>query len=74
MVCSTSSCAVFAEGCRAGAGAIIGEVVADEATKGAIIGAVAGTAIAVATKGDQIVLPAGQRLRVRLTEPVTLEL
>lgn len=55
------------------AGAILGEVVADKAIEGAVIGAVAGAAVAVATKGDQIVIPAGTRLRVRLTEPVTVE-
>lgn len=55
------------------AGAVLGEVVADRAIEGAVIGAAAGTAVAVATKGDQIVLPAGTRLRVRLTEPVTVE-
>lgn len=55
------------------AGAVLGEVVADRAIEGAVIGAAAGTAIAIATKGDQIVLPAGTSLRVRLTEPVTVE-
>jgi hypothetical protein len=33
---------------------------------------VLGTGVAVATKGNQIVLPAGQRLRVRLTQPVSV--
>jgi hypothetical protein len=52
-------------------GAVVGAVAGD-AVKGAVVGAVLGTGVAVATKGDQIVLPAGQRLRVRLTEPVTV--
>jgi hypothetical protein len=33
---------------------------------------VIGTGVAVATKGNQIVLPAGQRIRVRLAEPVAV--
>jgi uncharacterized protein YjlB len=41
-------------------------------SRGAVIGAAAGTAVAVATKGNPIVLPAGARLRVELTEPVTV--
>ena len=54
------------------AGGVIGAVAGD-ASKGAVIGGIVGTGVAVATKGDQIVLPAGQRLRIRLSEPVTLE-
>lgn len=54
------------------AGGIIGAV-AGSAVKGAIIGGVLGTGVAVATKGNQIVLPAGQKLRVRLAEPVTVK-
>ena len=50
-------------------GGIIGAV-AGSTVKGAVIGGVLGTGVAVATKGNQIVLPAGTRLRVRLTEPV----
>jgi hypothetical protein len=58
-----------------GGGALVGGVigaVAGDALKGAVIGGVIGTGVAVATKGNQIVLPAGQKLRVRLTEPVTV--
>ena len=40
---------------------------------GAVVGAAIGTGVAVLTKGDQIVLPTGQRLRVRITEPVTVK-
>jgi hypothetical protein len=54
------------------AGALLGKVVGGDALKGAVIGAAAGTAVAVATKGNQIVLPAGTRLRVELTEPLTV--
>jgi len=59
-----------------GGGAVVGGVVgaiAGSAVKGAVIGAVLGTGVAVATEGDQIVLPAGRRLRVQLTEPVTVK-
>jgi hypothetical protein len=58
-----------------GGGAVVGGVVgaiAGSAVKGAIIGAVLGTGVAVATEGGQIVLPAGTRLRVSLSEPVTV--
>jgi hypothetical protein len=56
-----------------GGGAVVGGIVgavAGSTVKGAVIGGVLGTGVAVATKGNQIVLPAGQRIRVRLTEPV----
>jgi hypothetical protein len=58
-----------------GGGAVVGGIigaVAGSTVKGAVIGGVLGTGVAVATKGNQIVLPAGQRLRVRLTAPVTV--
>jgi hypothetical protein len=56
-----------------GGGAVVGGIVgaiAGRTVKGAVVGAVLGTGVAVATKGNQIVLPAGTRLRVRLAEPV----
>lgn len=59
-----------------GGGALIGGVVgalAGNTTAGVAAGAVIGTGTAVATRGDQIVLPAGQKLRVRLAEPVTVQ-
>jgi hypothetical protein len=59
-----------------GGGAVVGGVVgaiAGSAVKGAAIGAILGTGVAVATEGDDIVLPAGRRLRVQLTEPVTVK-
>lgn len=56
-----------------GGGAVVGGIigaVAGSAVKGAVVGAVLGTGVAVATKGNQIVLPAGQRLRVTISQPV----
>lgn len=58
-----------------GGGAVVGGVigaVAGSTVKGAVIGAVIGTGVAVATKGNQIVLPAGQRLRITIVQPVTV--
>ncbi len=58
-------------------GAVVGAVVggiAGDAAKGAALGAVLGTGVALATEGGHIVLPAGQRLRIRLAEPVTVML
>ncbi len=63
-----------------GGGAVAGGVVGgllggkDDIVKGAAVGAVLGTGVAVATKGDQIVLPAGQKLKVTLTDGVTVTL
>ena len=56
-------------------GGILGGIVGGHrgAAKGAVIGTVLGTGVAVATEGDQIVLPAGQKVRVRLTSPVTVQ-
>ena len=58
-----------------GGGAVVGGIigsVAGSTMKGAVIGGVLGTGVAVATKGNQIVLPEGQRLRIRLTAPITV--
>jgi hypothetical protein len=38
--------------------------------KGAAVGAAVGTGVAVATKGDQIVLGTGQRIKVTLEAPL----
>jgi len=54
------------------AGAVVGKVTGS-VVRGAVVGAAIGTGVAVLTKGDQIVLPTGQRLRVRITEPVTVK-
>lgn len=58
-----------------GGGAVVGGVIGalgGRTIEGAVVGAVLGTGVAVATKGNQIVLPAGQRLRVSLSQPVTV--
>ena len=58
----------------AAAGALVGGLVGgkDDIAKGAAAGAIIGTGVAVATKGDQIVLPAGQKMKVSLDSPVTI--
>ena len=58
----------------AAAGALIGGLVGgkDDIAKGAAAGAIVGTGVAVATKGDQIVLPAGQKMKVALNAPLTV--
>jgi hypothetical protein len=61
-----------------GGGAVAGGVVGGllggkkDIAKGAAVGAVLGTGVAIATKGDQIVLPVGQKLNVTVKEPVTV--
>ena len=58
-----------------GGGAVVGGVigaVAGSVVKGAVVGAVLGTGVAVATKGNQIYLPAGQRLRITVAQPLTV--
>jgi hypothetical protein len=54
------------------AGGILGGILGgkDDIAKGAAVGAVVGTGVAVATKGDQIVLSPGQRIQVTLNAPV----
>jgi hypothetical protein len=56
------------------AGGIVGGVLGGkkDIAKGAAVGAVIGTGVAVATKGDQIVLPVGQKMSVKVTAPVTV--
>jgi len=56
------------------AGGILGGIIGgkDDIAKGAVAGAVVGTGVAVATKGNQIVLPAGQKVKVALNGPVTI--
>lgn len=54
-----------------GGGAVVGGVL--KGAKGAIVGAAIGTGVAVATEGDQLTLGAGQHLRIRLTEPLTVK-
>jgi hypothetical protein len=63
-----------------GGGAVAGGIVGGllggkgDIAKGAAAGAILGTGVAVATKGDQIVLPAGQKMKVTLTGGVTVTL
>lgn len=56
------------------AGGVLGGVLGgkDDIAKGAAAGAIIGTGVAIATKGDQIVLPAGQQMKVTLDAPVTV--
>lgn len=54
-----------------GGGAVVGGVL--RGVKGAVVGAALGTGVAVATKGDQLTLAEGQHLRIRLTQPVTVQ-
>lgn len=56
------------------AGAILGRVVGGKGgtAKGAVVGAAAGTGVAVATPGGQVVLPAGQTVRIHLDGAVTV--
>ena len=56
------------------AGGILGGILGGKGGigKGAAVGAVVGTGVAVATKGKQIVLPAGQKIKVTLDGPVTI--
>ena len=55
------------------AGGILGGILghgSGDVAKGAAAGAVVGTGVAVATKGDQIVLGSGQKIRVTLDAPL----
>lgn len=57
----------------AAVGGILGGVIGggDDVLKGAAVGAAVGTGVAAATKGEQIVLPAGKSITLRLSAPVT---
>jgi hypothetical protein len=56
------------------AGGVLGRVFGGRGgtLKGAVVGAAIGTGVAVATLGDQIVLAAGQQIKVHLNQPVTV--
>jgi hypothetical protein len=58
----------------AAAGALLGGVIGgkDDIAKGAAAGAIVGTGIAVATRGNQIVLPVGQKVNVKVTAPAAV--
>lgn len=53
-------------------GGVVGAVTGAGTVEGAVVGAVLGTGVAIATKGDQLVVGSGQKLRIRLTEPVVV--
>jgi len=57
------------------AGGLLGGVLGGGSgvAKGAVAGAALGTGVAVATKGDQLVLPAGQRIKVHLNEALSVQ-
>ncbi len=63
---------------EAGGGAVAGGVLGavlgggGGAVKGAVLGAAIGTGVAIATPGDHLTLPAGQKLRIRLAAPVSV--
>jgi len=61
-------------GVGAGAGAVIGGIIGggSGAATGAAIGGGAGTATVLATKGDEVRLPAGTPVSVKLTAPLTI--
>lgn len=56
------------------AGGLAGRVLGGKSgtLPGAVVGAAIGTGVAVSSEGDQVVLPEGQRLKIRLTGPVTV--
>jgi hypothetical protein len=59
-------------GVGAGAGAVIGGILGggSGAAKGAVIGGGAGTGVVLATKGDEVRIPAGTLVTIRLTAPL----
>ena len=61
-------------GVGAGAGAVIGGLLGggSGAAKGAAIGGGAGTAVVLSTKGDEVRIPAGTPVTIRLTAPLTV--
>jgi len=54
------------------AGAVLGAITGNVA-RGAVLGAAVGSGVAIATEGEHIVLPVGQRFRVRLAEPLQVK-
>ena len=56
------------------AGGVVGRVLGGKGATlpGALLGAVIGSGVAIQSNGDELLLPAGQRLRVRLSAPVTV--
>jgi hypothetical protein len=62
-------------GVGAGAGAVIGGILGggSGAAKGAVIGGGAGTGVVLATKGDEVRIPAGTLVTIRLTAPLIVQ-
>jgi hypothetical protein len=62
-------------GGSAGAGALVGAVVDGKsgAAKGALVGGGAGTGVVLATRGQEVSIPAGSRWRVRLAGPLVVD-
>lgn len=62
-------------GVGAGAGAVIGGILGggSGAAKGAAIGGGAGTAVVLSTKGDEVRIPAGTPVTIKLTAPLTVQ-
>jgi len=58
----------------AAAGGVLGRVLGGKGgtLPGALLGAAIGSGVAIQSQGDELVLPEGQRLRVRLSAPVTV--
>jgi hypothetical protein len=54
------------------AGAVLGEILGDEAKLGAIIGAAAGTGVVLATKGKELTLDPGTQIDLKLVSPLTV--
>lgn len=52
------------------AGAVLGEIIGDKPGLGAVIGGAAGTGVVLATKGKEVTLPAGTRLKFKLQTPL----
>jgi hypothetical protein len=62
-------------GVGAGAGAVIGGILGggSGAAKGAVLGGGAGTGVVLATKGDEVRIPAGTLVTIRLTAPLIVQ-
>jgi hypothetical protein len=60
----------------AGVGALVGGIIGGKkgAAIGAAIGGAGGTAVVLTTKGEEIKLPIGTEVNVRLDAPVTIQL
>jgi len=63
-------------GGAAGVGAIVGAIIGGKkgAAIGATVGGAGGAGVVLSTKGEEIRLPVGVQMNVRLDEPITLEL